>query len=107
MTGCPSCNSVEHDLVDEDSGDTSAVFCLDCGEEYMLINPELAQYKGYVVGLVVEVDPIPKKDLKKVQVRISLEEESPLLTIVTNAKHVGKFFHAIFSFSFSLVSIQK
>ncbi len=72
------------------------MLCLQCGDEF---TPSTAgdgapasssgPYDHFAVGLVLQVEAIPKKDLKKVLVDITGDsDESKAIQIVTNAKHI-------------------
>ncbi|GBG25310.1 Phenylalanine--tRNA ligase beta subunit [Hondaea fermentalgiana] len=82
---CEACD--EEREVEKVEEDGNTVFCLECGEEFELVDPEAAKYAGYIVGKVLSVEPVPKKDLKKVQVDLGKEEP---VQVVTNAKHVSE-----------------
>ena len=79
---CPACGCTDIEVVEDD-----ADFCLDCGEEVPDAVDELAsKFANIVVGLVTEVDAIPKKK-KLSKLTVDVGEDEPL-TIVTNAKHM-------------------
>lgn len=81
---CETCAATtEVEAVDED-GDASEVFCLTCGEEFTIKEAGADKFKGFAIGLVTAVEPVPKRELKKAQVDVG--SATPVV-VVTNAKH--------------------
>lgn len=85
---CVTCDSIQpvEDVEEQDN----VVFCVTCGDQFE--KPSLADtlYANYSVGVVMNVDLIPKKkDLKKVMVDVIGDGNvDQFVQVVTNAKYV-------------------
>mmetsp|Transcript_12214 Transcript_12214/g.23785 ORF Transcript_12214/g.23785 Transcript_12214/m.23785 type:complete len:180 (+) Transcript_12214:136-675(+) len=86
-TMCESCGEEREVEKVEDAESENTVFCLECGEEFEMVDPEAAKYKNYVIGKILAVEAVAKKDLKKCQIDIGAGEP---VQVVTNAKHVNE-----------------
>jgi tRNA-binding EMAP/Myf-like protein len=68
------------------------VFCTVCGEEFQASGGDASSdgdvYQNYVIGSVIQVEDIPKKNLKKVMIDTTGDGEANV-QVVTNAKHIS------------------
>jgi tRNA-binding EMAP/Myf-like protein len=93
---CATCNSTQEVEAVPDASSPNTVFCLACGEEFVLGSAAGAggaeddKYANYKIARVLSVNTIPKsKDLKKVIVDVTGDgDESNGVQIVTNAKYI-------------------
>mmetsp|Transcript_16677 Transcript_16677/g.32485 ORF Transcript_16677/g.32485 Transcript_16677/m.32485 type:complete len:168 (+) Transcript_16677:24-527(+) len=84
---CPSCEEVKE--VDESEDNEGMVYCSECGEEFTPQPQADPKFANYLVGEVLQVDAIPKSNLKKVLIDVGDGKEGGT-QVVTNAKYCDK-----------------
>lgn len=99
---CPTCNcSQEVEQIE----DNDTVFCTVCGDEFQLggsASISCGMYENYVIASVVEVEDIPKKNLKRVMLDTTGDGEANV-QVVTNAKHISKSWLVVVALENSVV----